>query len=100
MRCSFRQAACTVLEPLFFFSSLESLISLNPDVILFVASDDVDEQTAQQMIASMNKVPALTAVKKNQVVVIRGSNLLGVGPGILRLVTEIKQRHQQLFKDN
>ena len=80
--------------------SLETLIALNPDVILFIAADDVDEQAAQQMLASMNKVPALTAVKKNQVMVIRGTNLLGVGPGILRLTAEIKQRYQQLFKDN
>ena len=80
--------------------SLEALIAINPDVVLFIGTDDFNEQSAQKTIDSINKVSALTAVKKQQVVVIFGSNLLGVGPGILQLVSELKTKHQQLFKDN
>jgi ABC-type Fe3+-hydroxamate transport system substrate-binding protein len=77
--------------------SLEQLLAINPDMILFISADGVSDEVANTLVQSMSKIPQLDAVNNNRVGALTGFNLMGVGPGIIDLVSQIKQEGNRLW---
>ena len=78
--------------------SLEQLLQLDPDVILFLPSTNVTQTEKEALIASLHVVPTLRAVKNKAIGVIMGSNLMGIGPTIPTLVERIREEGRVLLE--
>ena len=71
--------------------SVERLLSLDPDVILFLTTSILDDEAQHALIESLSGLVQLSAVQKSSVGVVNLPNGMGVGPGILRLPQALKQ---------
>lgn len=71
--------------------SVERLLSLDPDVILFLTTTSLDDAAQGALIESLSGLTLLSAVKKSSVGVVNLPNGMGVGPGILQLPQALKQ---------
>ena len=78
--------------------SIETLLRQNPDYIFLLVAQPINTQSAQNWIESFQVLPALKAVKKQQIGVLNGHHLLGVGPKVLDLVDIIRTTAQRLGK--
>ena len=76
--------------------SLEQLLQQDPDIIVFLTTQKVSPEKVDQLIRSMQVLPSLKAVQKNQVGVLNGDNLMGVGPNIIELVKALEKQGQLL----
>lgn len=66
--------------------SIETLIELNPDVIIVLSTED----NREEIISSLMPIKPLRAVQTNQLFVVGGSHVMGSGPSILTLVEQLK----------
>ena len=77
--------------------SVEQLIKLDPDIIVFLASKSIESSAQEKLIRSFDIMPYIQAVKSKRVGVISGQNLMGVGPGAMQLVQKIKEKGNELL---
>jgi iron complex transport system substrate-binding protein len=77
--------------------SAEELLSKDPDIIIFICGSDIDEVAAQKIVQDMSKFTMLKAVQNNNVGYILGENRMGIGPGIMELVNELKREGDSLL---
>ena len=66
--------------------SLETLITLNPDTIIVLSTED----NTDSILGSLQPIKPLRAVQNNQLFVVSGSRVMSSGPGILELVSQLK----------
>ena len=79
--------------------SIEELIAINPDIILLIGNDDIDEATLNQMLSILQKLTQITAVQKNQIARVKMQNIYGTGPGILTLPQKINETIESFSKN-
>ena len=75
----------------------EELLANDPDIIVFICGSDVDEASAKKLVADMSTFTMLKAVQNNRVGYVLGKNRMGVGPGIMSLVKELKKEGDALL---
>ena len=78
--------------------SIEQLLAQNPDIILFLTSKPIGKTESEALIQSLQILPALKAVQQGHVGVISGKNLMGVGPNIINLVSQVREKGQKLLE--
>ena len=78
--------------------SVERLLQQDPDMILLLHNGQMSPQSKDQWIQSFDALSSLSAVKNKRIAVIEGENIMGVGPGILTLVEQIRETGQALLK--
>ncbi|MEC7987033.1 MAG: ABC transporter substrate-binding protein [Myxococcota bacterium] len=77
--------------------SLEQLLQQDPDIILFLTSRTESSETVESLKNSVAVLPTLKSVQKQQIGVLNGENLMGVGPSIVNLVEKIRKQGQILL---
>jgi len=78
--------------------SVEKLLEVDPDIILFMTAQLSSPETVSTLKQSISLIPALKSVQKRQIGVLNGENLMGVGPGILDLVDRIRSEGKILLE--
>ena len=66
-------------------------------MIIFLTAKKIDSTAKERLTRSLDIIPSLQAVQNKRVGVIGGENLMGVGPGVLRLVGFIQTEGQRLL---
>ena len=69
--------------------SLEELIAINPDIILLMGTDALNQKTVEDTISILRQLPQLNAAQRNHIARIHMHNVHGIGPGILELPQNI-----------
>ena len=77
--------------------SLEQLLEQDPDIILFLTSRTESSETIETLKRSIAILPTLKSVQKQQIGVLNGENLMGVGPSIVDLIVKIRKQGQLLL---
>lgn len=78
--------------------SIEELISINPDIILLMGPDDIEDSTTEKTISTLKQFTKIAAVEKNQIARIEMKNIHGTGPRILELPKKIIETIESFSK--
>jgi len=71
--------------------SVERLIEIDPDIILILGDAHTTDATSRAMIGAIENLSPLQAVQNQTIEVMRGENLLSVGPHILTFSAALQQ---------
>jgi iron complex transport system substrate-binding protein len=69
--------------------SFEELILADPDIILLVGNEDIDQASTDKVIASLMRFSQIKAVQDKQIARIEMHNAIGIGPRLLELPAKI-----------
>lgn len=76
--------------------SLEALVQLNPDIIIHLVPAEDDGNGLDSVRESYSGIPGLTAWERKTIGAIHDPGVLDEGPGLLELVTGLRQEIQRL----
>jgi len=77
--------------------SLEALIEMNPDgIIHLIPAEESSDSNREAVISSYSGIPGLKALSRGAIGTIHDPTILDEGPGLLKLVGQLKETIQKL----